>query len=68
MQKIEIKNFGPIKNAEIEIRNVLGQVVYKQIVKQGSNSIKTENLAKGIYNYSVTDNKIIVSVGKIVIE
>lgn len=57
-----------INNGEIEIRNVLGQIVFRQSVKQGVNSIKTENLAKGIYNYSVLQNKEVVSVGKIVIE
>ncbi len=57
-----------IENGEIELRNVLGQIVHKQIVKQGSNSIKTESLAKGIYNYSILNNKEVVSVGKIVIE
>ena len=33
-----------------------------------NNFIKTENLAKGIYNYSVLSNKEVVSVGKMVIE
>lgn len=57
-----------INNGELELRNILGQVVHKQNVKQGKNAIKTENLAKGIYNYSIMQNKEVVSVGKIVIE
>lgn len=57
-----------IVNGEIELRNILGQTVHKQIVKQGNNPIKTENLAKGIYNYSVLQNKEVVSVGKVIIE
>ena len=57
-----------ISNGEIVVTNILAQTVHKQSVKQGSNSIKTENLAKGIYNYSVLSNKEVVSVGKIVIE
>lgn len=57
-----------IYNGEIELRNILGQTVHKQIVKQGKNSIKTENIARGIYNYSVLQDKEVVSVGKIVIE
>ncbi len=57
-----------INNGEIELRNILGQTVHKQNIKQGSNQIKTENLAKGIYSYSVLQNKEIVSIGKIVIE
>ena len=57
-----------ITSGEIELRNVLGQTVFKQTVKQGNNSIKTENLAKGIYNYSIYNNKEVVSVGKVVID
>lgn len=57
-----------IYNGEIEVRNVLGQLVHKQNVIQGKNSIKTENLAKGIYNYTVLQDKVVVSVGKVVVE
>ncbi len=57
-----------ISDGEIELRNVLGQVVLKQDVIQGKNSIKTEHLAKGIYNYAVLQDKAVVSVGKIVVE
>lgn len=57
-----------IINGELELRNILGQVVFRQSVKKGSNQIKTENLSKGIYNYSVLQNKEVVSIGKIVIE
>lgn len=57
-----------ITDGEIEVRNILGQVVLKQNVSQGKNSVKAESLAKGIYNYSVYNNKTIVSVGKVVIE
>lgn len=57
-----------IYNGEIEVRNVLGQIVLKQNVIQGKNSIKTENLAKGIYNYAVLQDKVVVSVGKVVVE
>lgn len=57
-----------IKNGEIELRNVLGQTVHRQNIKQGNNQIKTENLAKGIYNYTVLQDKVVVSVGKVVVE
>lgn len=57
-----------IVNGEIELRNVLGQIVYKQSVKQGNNQILTHNLAKGIYTYSVLQNKELVNTGKLVIE
>jgi hypothetical protein len=57
-----------ISEGEIEMRNVLGQSVLKQAIYQGKNQIKTEDLAKGIYNYSVYSNKTVVSVGKVVIE
>ena len=57
-----------VVNGEFELRNMLGQLVNRQNVKQGNNFIKTENLPKGIYNYSVLSNKEVVSVGKLVIE
>jgi hypothetical protein len=57
-----------IDNGEMELHNVLGQVILKQNVDQGNNIIKTENLAKGIYNYSILQNKEIMNVGKVVIE
>jgi len=57
-----------INNGEILLRNVLGQTVHRQNIKQGNNQVKTENLAKGIYNYSVMQNKVVVSVGKVVVE
>ncbi len=57
-----------INNGELELKNILGQTIHRQSVKKGNNPIKTENLAKGIYNYSVLSNKEIISVGKIVIE
>lgn len=58
----------PIINAEMEIRNVLGQTVHKQQVKQGNNQINTQNLAKGIYTYAVLQNKELVNTGKLLIE
>lgn len=57
-----------ISNGELEIRNVLGQVVHLQTIRQGNNQVKTENLPKGIYHYSVLDNKVNVSVGKITLD
>lgn len=57
-----------INNGELELRNVLGQLVHKQAVKQGNNAINTQNLAKGIYTYSVLQNKELVNTGKLVIE
>jgi len=57
-----------ISECENVVRNVLRQIVLKQNVIQGENSIKTEDLAKGIYNYSVMQNKVVVSVGKVVVE
>ncbi len=59
---------GELNNGEIEIRNILGQIVHKQPIKQGSNSIRTENLAKGIYNYSVMQSKEVMSKGKLIVE
>lgn len=57
-----------INNGEFEMRNILGQVIFKQKLKQGNNIIRAENFAKGIYNYSILNNKEIVKIGKIVTE
>lgn len=57
-----------INNGELELRNVLGQAVHKQQVKQGNNQITTQNLAKGIYTYSILQNKELINAGKLVIE
>lgn len=56
------------ENAEIRIVNAIGQEVFKQTIKQGNNEINTGTLAKGIYHYTIDQNKRLVSRGKIIIE
>lgn len=58
----------PIQNGEIEIRNILGQVVLREEIKQGSNKINSQNLLKGIYTYAVLQNKEVIHIGKVIIE
>lgn len=58
----------PIANGEIEMRNVLGQLVLKEEIKQGNNKINSQNLLKGIYTYAILLNKEIINVGKVIIE
>jgi len=58
----------PIQNGEIEIRNILGQVVLREEIKQGNNKINSQNLLKGIYTYAVLQNKEVIHIGKVIIE
>ncbi len=57
-----------IKNAEIILFNSLGQRVYEQTVIQGLNTINTNNLAKGLYNYILLQDKQKVDAGKLSVE
>lgn len=57
-----------LKNGTLEIYNVLGQTIFTQHVEEGINALDTKQLAKGIYSYSVLDNKQQLSNGKLVIE
>jgi len=50
------------------VRNVLGQVVLREEIKQGNNKINSQNLLKGIYTYAILQNKEIINVGKVIIE
>lgn len=58
----------PILNGEIEIRNILGQVVLREEIKQGNNKINSQNLLKGIYTYAVLQNKEVIHIGKVILE
>jgi hypothetical protein len=57
-----------LENGEIRIVNAIGQEIYRQNIKQGKNEINTGVLAKGIYHYSIYQNKEPVNRGKILIE
>ena len=55
-------------NGEVQIVNLIGQIVYKQTVIQGYNTINTPALAKGLYYYMLLQNNQLVNKGKLVIE
>lgn len=57
-----------LKNGMLEVYNVIGQKVFTQHVSSGINRIETKQLAKGIYNYVVLENKQRITSGKFVIE
>lgn len=57
-----------LKGGEIEMRNVLGQIVLREEIKQGNNKINSQNLMKGIYTYSILQNKEVINIGKVIIE
>jgi hypothetical protein len=63
---LQIENM--LRNAEVVFANVLGQEVYIQTVTSGTNFIDLKNQAKGVYHYSILENKKRVAYGKIVIE
>lgn len=64
----EIKIDSEITEGEFVLSDVLGRKVYSQKIKQGENEIKTQGLAKGLYYYSILQNKNILQADKIVIE
>ena len=57
-----------IDNGELKITNAVGQEVFRQTIKQGKTEVNATNFAKGIYYYSITQNKEPISKGKILIE
>ena len=59
---------GEINNGEIILINSLGQKVHEQKIIQGSNEIKTNGLATGLYNYILLEDKQKISNGKIILE
>jgi len=57
-----------ISKGELMIETSLGQLVHKQTVLQGKNTIKTKVLPNAVYYYSVYENKQLISKGKLTIE
>jgi hypothetical protein len=57
-----------LDKGEVLIENMLGQVVFRQSISQGENKILANNLAQGVYNYSVKENKTTIGKGKLVVE
>ena len=64
--KIQIDN--EINNGELILINSLGQKVYEQTVRQGINNINTSDLAKGLYNYILLQDKQKIKDGKLVVD
>ena len=54
-------------NGEVVIYSILGQNVFSQKIEAGENRIETKNLANGVYNYEVLENKNQILKGKLVI-
>jgi hypothetical protein len=54
--------------AILAIKSSLGQLVHKQAVQQGANTIKTEGLTHGIYYYTLSEKEKIIYKGKLQIE
>lgn len=64
--KLQIEN--EINNGEIVLINSLGQKAYDQTVRQGTNSISTIGLSKGLYNYILLSDKQKINYGKIIVD
>jgi hypothetical protein len=57
-----------VSNAEIVIKNALGQVVLLQTIQKGENKIKTKGLANGVYYYTILENDNPIKNGKLTME
>ncbi len=64
--KLQIEN--EIENGELILLNSLGQKVHEQKIIKGDNNINTHNLASGLYNCVVLQNKEQISNGKLAVE
>lgn len=62
--KLNIEN----ENCEFVLFNTLGQKVHEQKLSHGENSIITNDISKGLYNYKILQDKIQIGAGKIAIE
>lgn len=64
--KLQIDN--QIENGEIILISLLGQIVHRQKISQGANSIITSDFAKGLYNYIILRDKGQIGNGKLTID
>jgi hypothetical protein len=55
------------KNCEVKITDVLGRDISVTEMKNGKAELNLSNFSKGIYTYSVYNNKTVVSKGKLVV-
>jgi hypothetical protein len=63
-----LKFDNEIENGELILFNSLGQQVHKQKITQGENSVITNDISKGLYHYTLMQNKQQVGNGKLVVE
>ncbi|MGZ3930404.1 MAG: LamG-like jellyroll fold domain-containing protein, partial [Bacteroidia bacterium] len=59
---------APLENGELLILNAIGQNVYRQVILQGTNTIRISDLTKGLYHYQVLRNKQVTGMGKLIVE
>ena len=64
---LEINN-GTASNAEIEIYDVLGKIVFKSVILNSETNIDLSSAAKGIYFYHVVNETGTVGTGKLVVK
>ncbi len=57
-----------ISNGELILINSIGQKVYEEKIIQGINTVQTNGLAKGLYNYILLSDKQKINSGKLVVE
>ncbi|MGZ3884974.1 MAG: T9SS type A sorting domain-containing protein [Bacteroidia bacterium] len=66
--QFNLKLRSELRNAELIIMNSLGQRMHQQIILQGDNQVNVPAAAKGIYYYTVSEDKRIVKSGKLLID
>lgn len=64
---IEASELMPEKNCEVKVVDVLGREVSVIEMKNGKAELNLSSFAKGIYTYSVYNNKAVVSKGQLVV-
>lgn len=56
-----------IDEAEFVLYNLIGQIVYREMIQRGNKKIKTE-IARGVYLYSIQQNEKTIKQGKMAID
>jgi hypothetical protein len=56
------------ENCKLLLFNSLGQKVHEQKITQGENNITTNNISKGLYHYTLSENKQVIHNGKMVVD
>jgi hypothetical protein len=66
--KFSVNMKGEIEKATMKVFDNTGREVFKQIIAKGKNDIDVQYLAKGMYYYTLSQNKQPFANGKLVIE